>query len=141
MVKRTSANGKASKAKSRSSANGAAYKVTRKRLASLKPSPENKRLYRPTNEDPEIDRLVASIRERGLIETPIVTGDSYIVSGHRRRAALLRLGKVWQECRVLPYRREDIPTDEYIKLLREHNVQREKTVAEYPRPALLRAEV
>jgi hypothetical protein len=111
-------------------ANGVTYKVTRKRVASLLPSPENERLYRAVEDDPDIVALAKSIKLNGLNEPLIVTADNYIVSGHRRRAALERIGQVWVPCRVLPVRRDSMPTDRYIALLRDHNRQRNKTVAE-----------
>jgi hypothetical protein len=109
----------------------------RKRVASLKPSYENELLYRPVEDDPDIDALAESIRKLGLQEALIVTADNYIVSGHRRHTALQRIGQVFCTCRVLPTRRTDLTTDEYVALLREHNRQRNKTVAEQVREELV----
>jgi hypothetical protein len=127
---RRSPNGKPSKV-------GPTYTVTRKRLLSLKPSPENEHLYRAPADDPDIDGLAASIKNDGLHEPLIVTSDNFIVSGHRRRAALQRIGRAWVPCRVLPFRRDSKTTDEYIALLREHNRQRDKTAAEQAREELV----
>jgi hypothetical protein len=104
---------------------------------SLKPSPENERLYRPVLDDPEVGKLAASIKERGVLQPLIVTSDNYIVSGHRRHAALLLNEQVFAPCHVLPLRRVDMTTDEYVALLREHNRQRNKTVAEQVREELV----
>jgi hypothetical protein len=112
-------------------------RIVRKRVASLKPSPENEQLYRPTLEDPDIEALTESIQKNGLLETLTVTADNYVISGHRRRAALNRLGRKFVRCRVLPVRRNSMTTDEYIALLREHNRQRNKTVAEQVREELV----
>lgn len=112
-------------------------KLIRKRVASLKPSPENLHLYRDPRVDPDIDNLVESIRKFGLHEPLIATADNYLVSGHRRHAALQRLGRVFVQCRVLACRRDSMTTDEYLALLREHNRQRNKTVAEQVREELV----
>jgi hypothetical protein len=101
----------------------------RKRVASLKPSPENTRLYRPTREDPGISMLADSMKKNGC-DPLVITLDNYIVSGHRRHAALQLLGQKWCTCKVLPFRRSDKTADEYLLLLREYNHQRNKTVAE-----------
>src|SRR5262249_61557464 len=94
------------------------YRVVRKRVASLKPSPENEKLYRPVSEDPDLKELVDSIAKNGLLEMLIVTADNYIVSGHRRHMALVLLGRVFVSCRVLPVRRDAMTADEYLALLR-----------------------
>jgi ParB/Sulfiredoxin domain len=109
----------------------------RKRLSSLKASPENSQLYRDAENDPDIDALARSIRKRGLQEPLIVTADNYIVSGHRRYAALSRIGQVVAPCRVLDVRRDSMTTDDYVALLREHNRQRSKTIAEQLREELV----
>ena len=86
-------------------ANGTAYRIVRKRVSSLKPSPENTRLYRPMWDDPDIERLAARIKKNGC-DPLIITSDNppFIVSGHRRHAALQRIGQQFVECRVLPKR-------------------------------------
>jgi hypothetical protein len=103
----------------------------------LKPSPENEQLYRPVGEDPDIGTLADSIRRHGLNEPLVVTEDNYIVSGHRRRAALTLINQAWASCRVLPLRRDAMTTDAYVALLREHNRQRVKTVAEQVREEMV----
>jgi hypothetical protein len=103
----------------------------------LKPSPENLELYRSVSDDPGIEALAESIRTHGLHEPLIVMRDNYIVSGHRRHAALRRIGQVFAPCRVLPCRRQDMSRDDFIALLREHNRQRAKTVAEQVREELV----
>jgi ParB-like chromosome segregation protein Spo0J len=74
--------------------------------------------------------LAESIKKRGLDYPLQVTLDNYIVAGHRRRAALEHIGRVWARCQVLPLSRDSMPTDEYIALLREHNRYRDKSVTE-----------
>lgn len=118
-------------------ANHAELRIVRKRLASLKPSPENLRLYRAVDDDPEIERLEISLKKHGLQEPLVVTRDGYIVSGHRRYEACRRIGQTIVPCRVLPVRRDSMTTDQYTALLREHNVQRIKSVAEQVREELV----
>ena len=113
------------------------YKIVRKRVSSLKPSPENQQLYRALNDDPDIDGMVKSIKQIGLLDLPVITLDNYIVAGHRRHEALRRIGRVWVKCRQLQKRRDSMTRDEYIALLREHNRQRSKSVAEQVREELV----
>lgn len=125
---------------SRPSSNGVgkAYHVIRKRLSSLKPSPENLQIYRDSDaDDPENVKLEESIRRHGLREPLVITADGYIVSGHRRYAALCRIGQVMVPCIVLNVRRDSMTTDEYIALLRDHNRQRHKSVAEQIREEMI----
>ena len=88
-------------------------------------------------DDPDIDALARSIRKRGLQEPLILTADNYIVSGHRRYEALRRMDQVVAPCRMLDVRRDSMTTDEYIALLRDHNRQRSKSVAEQLREELV----
>ena len=114
------------------------YRTVRKRVASLKPSPENELLYRRVStSDPEIGELAESIKREGLHNPLIITEDGFIVSGHRRYAALVRIGQVLVPCRVLNRRREDMTRDEFVALLRDHNRQRHKSAAEQIRETLV----
>jgi hypothetical protein len=88
--------------------------VVRKRVASLHPSPENSRLYRQPESDPEHEKLVESIRKNGLLEDLVITADNYIVAGHRRHAALVQIGQQFVRCRVLPIRRGSMSENEYV---------------------------
>jgi hypothetical protein len=112
-------------------------RIVRKRVASLKPSPENRLLYRDIDpEDPEIVGLAKAIQKNGC-DALVVTLDNYVASGHRRLAALKRIGRVFVPCRVLPIRRCDLSTDDYVALLRAYNQQRHKSVAEQVREELI----
>jgi hypothetical protein len=115
---------------------GIKYTTVRKRVSSLKPSPENATLYRNMHDDPDIGKLAESIKRNGC-DPLTVTADNYIVSGHRRHAALRCNEQAFVQCQVLPFRRDYWTTDEYLKLLREHNHQRNKTVAEQVREELI----
>jgi hypothetical protein len=112
-------------------------RLVRRRLASLKPSPENDQLYKPIGRnDPEIVEGAEVIKKHGY-DPLVITQDNFIVSGHRRRLCLLRNRKITVVCRVLPIRRDRMTKDEYIKLLRDHNRGRHKSVAEQVREALV----
>jgi hypothetical protein len=111
------------------------YKIVRKRLSSLQPSPENAELYDPDDEG-EIVKLAASIAVHGV--SPLfITEDNFIVSGHRRHAALSINGQVWVTCYMLPVRRDSMAKDDYVALLRAHNHQRHKSVAEQVREEMV----
>jgi ParB-like chromosome segregation protein Spo0J len=102
-------------------------------------SPENNQLYRPvTLDDPSIQSLAASIEQCGVLEPLIITADSYIVSCHRRFAAAALAGLATLPCRTINIRRED-DIDAFVKLLREHNRQRDKTRSEKFRELLVDA--
>jgi hypothetical protein len=112
-------------------------RVVRKRLVSLKPSPENAILYHPIDvDDPEILKLAESIHKNGC-DALVVTKDLFIVSGHRRRVALLLNGQEQVRCQVLPRRRDEFTKHEYLQLLRSHNQQRHKSAVEQVREELL----
>jgi hypothetical protein len=112
------------------------HPIVRKRVLSLEPSPENRLLYRHPDDDDDIDRLAARIRVNGC-DPLVVTLDNYIVSGHRRHAALLMNGQEFVRCQVLPRRRDSYTRDEYLALLRAYNEQRHKTLAEQVREGLI----
>jgi len=96
----------------------------------IRPSPENEKLYRPVDpDDPEVKALADSIREHGVQEPLVVTRDCWIISGHRRYVAARLAGLQRVPCRVHPIRREDHP-DQFIRLLREFNRQRVKSLNE-----------
>lgn len=96
----------------------------------IEPSPENDLLYRPVDpSDPEIKSLARSLRKNGVLEPVVITLDNYIVSGHRRFAAARVAGMESIPCRRVKIRRSD-DLDAFVRLLREHNRQRDKTNAE-----------
>lgn len=113
------------------------HEVVLVRLSDIKPSPENDKLYRPVNpDDPAILELAESIREHGLLEPLSLTRDNYITSGHRRYAAATVAGLETVPVRYESICRGDDP-DAYVRLLREHNRQREKTLPEKLREELV----
>jgi len=114
----------------------AKLKLVRKRVSSLIPSPENTLIYRPTYDDPDITKLARDIKKNGC--DPLrVTLDGFILSGHRRHKALKINKTQFVRCLVWPIRRDEMPQDQYILLLRELNEQRHKTVAEQVREAMI----
>jgi hypothetical protein len=101
------------------------------------PSPENLEIYHPIEMDKDLLALAASIKKHGLREHLVITEDNFIVSGHRRRLALQYINQKFVPCRVLPIRRDAMATADYVALLREHNRQRSKSVAEQVREELI----
>jgi hypothetical protein len=105
---------------------------------SLHPSPENDALYQPVMPtDKAVVELAGSIRERGVFEPLVVTADGYVVSGHRRRMAAIVAGVEDVPVRYLAECRCDFKPDQYVSLLREHNRQRVKSIAETIREAVV----
>ena len=111
--------------------------VSRVRVSSIHPSPENEKLYRPVDpEDPEIIKLAESIQKHGIRERLVITRDRYILSGHRRHMAAKVAGQQTVPVRWANIRR-DTNIDRFVELLREHNRQRDKTNAEKLREELI----
>jgi ParB-like nuclease family protein len=107
----------------------------------IKPSPENVELYKPvTPDDLATIELADSIRERGILEPIVVSEDCYILAGHRRHCAARLAGLREVPCRKMSgLRRGDgeKATDEFLRLLREHNRQRVKSRDEVLREAII----
>src|SRR5438128_1277249 len=110
-------------------------------IGEVLPSPENALLYRPvTPDDAATIELADSIRENGILEPIVLTRDHYIVSGHRRHMAARIAGLRKIPCRkLLGVRRGDgeKASDEFLKLLREHNRHRIKSRDELLREAIV----
>ena len=88
-----------------------------RRLETIRPSPENAKLYRPVDpNDPEVIALAESIRQYGVQEPLVVTIDGWILSGHRRHIAARLAGLKTVPCRVHPVRR-DVDHDTFVTLL------------------------
>lgn len=106
----------------------------------ISPSPDNALLYRPvTEDDPATIELVTSIHDHGILEPLVVSADGYIISGHRRHMAARIAGLTKVRCRVLDIRRGDKEkaSDDFLRLLREHNRHRIKTRDELLREAVV----
>lgn len=122
--------------------NGAALKagphVRQIDVFALKPSPENKLLYRERGRrDGDFRRLVKSIRSDGVQAPLLVSLDWYIVSGHQRLKAAIAAGLSHVPCIVLKLLRSEHTADEWTAILREHNCGREKTFDELVRERLV----
>jgi len=105
-------------------------RVSPKAIDDIQPSPENDQLYRPVDvDDSEIVKLAESIEVHGVQEPLLITEDHWIVSGHRRYAAAKLAGLATVPCRVAPFRK-DADRDKFMRLLRECNRQREKSLDE-----------
>lgn len=114
-------------------------RISQRALTDIRPSPENDRLYSPVREDdPAIQQLADSIRQHGVKEPLVVTRDGFILSGHRRYAAARLAGLRTVPCRVEPISRMEDP-DRFLVLLREYNRQREKSLDEKLREAVVTA--
>jgi hypothetical protein len=103
----------------------------------VKESPENVDIYGEIVDDEQMDNLVDSIGKRGLEEPILASADKFILSGHRRHHACLKLGYTHIPVRI----RENISrkgNSQYHRELIEYNPQRIKTVGSILREALLR---
>lgn len=97
-------------------------------LSSITPSSINDSVYRPpSHDDPDIQAMAASMRERGVLQPLTITLDGYILSGHRRYCAATAAG-----LETVPAVTENIRHDdpEFPRLLVMHNQQRQKSIAE-----------
>jgi len=103
----------------------------------LQPSRENEQLYSDT--DATLNDFAEHLRRDGILEPLVVTRDGFIVSGHRRHAAALRAGLERVPCRKLRQKRSEFTDDAYVKLLREFNRQRSKTIDEILRESMVDA--
>jgi hypothetical protein len=76
----------------------------------------------PSN--PSLDELVASLKAKGQLEPVVVTLDNVLLSGHRRRAAALRLR--WRTLKVRVHPIHSLDPD-FEKVLISYNTQRDKS--------------
>ena len=101
------------------------------------PSPENDEVYGAVGFDETMLQLISSIKLRGLEEPIIVSADNYIISGHRRYFACVKLG-----LDEIPIRRKHFSRSEELehwpKILTEYNPQRVKNARSLLKEALMR---
>ncbi|QDU46840.1 ParB-like nuclease domain protein [Symmachiella dynata] len=102
--------------------------------SAISPAPLNDQLYDPVDEsEPSFCALVENVRENGILEPIVASGDGYILSGHRRHAAARCVGLERIPVRI----RHDVSyvgdRDEFLRLLASYNRQRVKTTAEQVR--------
>ena len=105
------------------------YRVQLVPVGDIRPSPENSEIYGQLDEhtDPALPMLIRSIERLGLEEPLILTQDHYILSGHRRFYALVKLGWSQIPVRLAAVTRADC--QDYHRLLAQYNPQRVKSVA------------
>ena len=111
-------------------------RLVRMRPSELIPSPENAIVYQAFNPEAEGDdrRLVESMRKGGFRDSEpiLITGDGYILDGHRRREAAIHAALKGVPVVIMSdIRRDDMTEDDYTALLTTFNAgTREKTPAE-----------
>jgi hypothetical protein len=109
--------------------------------SAVEPAALNDQLYDPVDEsDPSFVALAENIAENGILEPIVVSADGYILSGHRRHAAAVRLGLERIPVRIrhdVSYR--DDP-DKFLRLVASYNRQRVKTTAEQLREEIVMSE-
>jgi hypothetical protein len=112
--------------------------VERMDARKLIPSKENLILYRDRKRsDKDYARLLKSVRVK-CVEAPLlISEDLYIISGHQRRKAAIQAKKFMVPVIIKAVRRTDYSDDQWLALLREHNVGREKTFDELVREQLV----
>ena len=90
-------------------------------VQSLIPHPVNEELYNLS----DIDDLVRSIREVGLLEPLVINIRNQVISGHRRLEVIKELG--WDEVEVI---KSDLSPDDEPLYIISYNKQRIKTAKE-----------
>jgi len=95
--------------------------VSNAKVSQLQPHPKNREIYGDTGELEE--SFIDSIREKGVLEPLVITGDKQVISGHRRLKAAREV-----DIDTVPVRVSDFDTDlAEREALIEFNRQREKT--------------
>ena len=109
----------------RTSRNGRASGLVRMDPRTLKTSGENANIYRPFRVTDDDDaQLVASMKREGFrdAEPIILSGDGFILSGHRRREAAISAGLALVPVIVRADKRRDaMPHDDFVALLASYN--------------------
>ena len=99
--------------------------------SAVEPAPLNDELYDPVDEsESSFLALAESIREYGILEPLVVSGDGYILSGHRRHTAarFLKLDRIPVRIRHDVHYLDD--RDKFLRFLASYNRQRVKNAAE-----------
>jgi hypothetical protein len=113
-------------------------------VSAITPSPENEKLYRPVSlDDPSVRGVAESIRTLGFSGPMIVSRDGFILSGHRRYAAAQLVGLNEVPCIVEKIDRVNKSgglNPEFVKRLEMYNRQREKSLDEKLREAVVKAD-
>lgn len=94
----------------------------KKSVVEITSHPLNEKIYSLSN----VEDLVRSISEKGLLQPIVINQNDQIISGHRRFAAVKELGWSQVECELI----QTTDVDEETELLVHHNKQRTKTLKE-----------
>ncbi len=104
-------------------------KIRQVSISKIRVSALNDQIYRQVDpDDPAIEDLAASICEHGLLEPLVISEDHFILSGHRRFAAIQMTDMEEIPCEVRQGVHRGDP--DFLRLLREYNRQRVKGVDE-----------
>ena len=90
-------------------------------ISKIKPHPINKEIYSLSN----LDDLIKSIEDVGLLQPLIINQFNQIISGHRRFECVKKLG--WDDVEVQVKNVDEVETDFYLV---QYNKQRIKTISE-----------
>jgi len=71
-----------------------------RKLADLRPHPENESIFGQPTDSPEYERILKSIKSRGLDEPIVIRPDGTILAGHLRVCVMRILGHKDIKCRV-----------------------------------------
>jgi ParB-like chromosome segregation protein Spo0J len=77
--------------------------IERRKIAGLRPHPENARLFDTPDESTDYEGIRDSIKKHGLWEPIVIKEDGTILSGHLRTAAMRELGHDDIPCRVMAF--------------------------------------
>lgn len=104
----------------------------------IKAAPENDLLYEPFGVgNPDDWDLVNSIRDQGVHEPLILSADYFLLSGHRRLAAIRYLRILTAPVSITDIIFAELSKADRLSVLRSHNQQREKNPGEKIREQLL----
>jgi hypothetical protein len=103
---------------------GAAFDVP---IDDIRPATINDVIYNAIDpSDDDLDELVRLMHDQGQLEPVVLTLDNVLLSGHRRRAAALRLG--WETLKARRHEPTILSTDpDFEKVLVGYNSQRDKS--------------
>ncbi len=113
--------------------------IRRVHFMDLQPSPENRQLYKDrTSSHLDHERMIASIKSKGGVQEPLLmSADGFIISGHFRHDCSPKAGYDEVPIIVKDLRRWQHTSDEWLAILREHNVGRETTFDERVREKIV----
>lgn len=118
--------------------NATSPRLVRKRISSLRHAPENSEIYDRFDLDNADDLALYQDVDRVGIQQPLnICQDGVVFDGNRRLAVLRRREQSFVKCFVHDFAWNDLSHEEKLKLLRNNNLQREKSVAEQIRESII----